>query len=603
MVKISAAGVRAGLAGLFCAGLFARHIPVIPDYPPLAWILLSIGVFAIGWPRIVSGLRAPGVDRLLLTGILAASIHTALVHLNPWEQIGVLYTDVAALAMAFTLVGDFIYKRIGMDYTRPKEADSPRPLAGEEILVEPGDVFPAYGLVLKGESASDESGLTGAGLPVDKKPGDKIFAGCTNLTAPLLVEVLGEGQPSGSDTKKPPLPPRREDALAAKLLWIFVGLALAGGIWQLVSGGGQGVFILLFGVFAAALPAAVGVAAPIAAIAGYGKAQQDGVIFTGADAFERAAAVDTLVLDKTGTLTHGRPVVSDILPGQGWGKRDFLLLAASVSAVFGHPVFSAVAERARKDRMVPKVVERYTVYHGRGVQANIGDKIYHLGNAVMFGENSIRIKGGFTYEAYRLESEGKRVLFLAENGVVIGIIALADTVRQEAVQAVRDLIKLGTNPCIVSGDERSSVARTAAAVGITAHFACSDKPEKLAQVRRLQAGGGRVAMVGDGMSDISALAGADASIAFGDRVWADILIPGRQITLIALTLKLARAVSATTLQNRMIAALLGLVCAGAVFVDASIYWWNIPLGAVMVAGIFLSAGFVLLNSLRVLAVD
>jgi len=611
---------------LVSAGPVLGFQPVVdPELNPLGFALLQLGltapILAVGATRLIAGVRAPGLDRLLTLGVLAAVAYSGVslywVVAGDPQAAGQVYLGVAGLCLALSLLGRFLEERgarggevlaeqLAGDYIQPACPDP-----GDKLTIKPGERVPADGVILNGESALDERLVTGVGMPVDKQPGDAVFAGAINRTEELTIEVrpardVGEDAQECDPHSGKKSAAAQADRLGGQFVYLFAGLAVVAGAAYLVAGRGDiyHAFSVVLWVLVAACPAAACLAGPIAAMAGTGKAAEQAIVVKNPGGLELAHRVDVAILDKTGTITGGKPVLSDILPEKGEDKSRLLLLAASVAGMSNHPVMRAIVDRAREERLVPKTAWRYQTLTSKGLRVNIEERIYHLGDAEMIEGLRIPIQGMLSFEAYRLQAEGKTSLFLAEDGQLLGIIAVADAPKKSSAPAIKELIAAGLDVVMVTGDARWPAGKVAGAVGITQLVARAGSQEKISQVRRFQEMGKRVCMVGDGISDAGALAAADVSVALGKeaaeqaRQAAGIIIAGDDLGALPRTLNLSRATARAARQNMFISLGFGLLCAavaaGALYPVSE----GFLTPGIALAAVFLAAGAVLVNAAR-----
>lgn len=395
---------------------------------------------------------------------------------------------------------------------------------GDIIAVRPGQSIPVDGVIVKGRSAVDQSALTGESIPVEKNEGDAVIAASINKTGYFEFEA----QKVGEDTTLAQIIHLVEEAsnskapiakLADKISGVFVPVVitiavLAAFFWLFM---GQSVeFALSIGiaVLVISCPCALGLATPVAIMVGTGKGAENGILFKSAEALETAHAVSAVILDKTGTITEGKPRVTDILPAPGVTQSELLTAAASLEAPSEHPLSLAVTEKAAEEKIQPLPVEGFTALSGLGIEGEISGKAYQAGN-LKFME-----KRGVSFEALRnagerMASEGKTPLYFSSEGKPLGILAAADTVKATSRQAIEQMKKLGLDVIMLTGDNKRTAEAIRAQLGLDRVIAEVFPQDKEREVRRLQEMGKRVAMVGDGINDAPALARADVGIAIG----------------------------------------------------------------------------------------
>lgn len=395
---------------------------------------------------------------------------------------------------------------------------------GDIIAVRPGQSIPVDGVIVKGRSAVDQSALTGESIPVEKNEGDAVIAASINKTGYFEFEA----QKVGEDTTLAQIIHLVEEAsnskapiakLADKISGVFVPVVitiavLAAFFWLFM---GQSVeFALSIGiaVLVISCPCALGLATPVAIMVGTGKGAENGILFKSAEALETAHAVSAVILDKTGTITEGKPRVTDILTAPGVTQSELLTAAASLEAPSEHPLSLAVTEKAAEEKIKPLPVEGFTALSGLGIEGEISGKAYQAGN-LKFME-----KRGVSFESLRnagerMASEGKTPLYFSSEGKPLGILAAADTVKATSRQAIEQMKKLGLDVIMLTGDNKRTAEAIRAQLGLDRVIAEVFPQDKEREVRRLQEMGKRVAMVGDGINDAPALARADVGIAIG----------------------------------------------------------------------------------------
>jgi len=455
-----------------------------------------------------------------------------------------------------------VLRRIGPDLV---EADVPivEVQAGDRILVRPGEKIPVDGVVSEGASAVDESMLTGESLPVEKRPGNEVFGATLNKTGSFTFEATKVGKETAlaqiiqlverAQASKPPIQ-QLADRIAAVFVPAVVSIALVTfGVWVIWGPAPAFIFALsnFMAVLLIACPCAIGLAAPTAVMVGVGKAAEHGVLFRGAEALEMTSKLTTVVLDKTGTLTRGEPSVTDIIVGSQFtvhssqehaalavnrepstlngGQRELLRLAASAERGSEHPLGESIVARAKGEGLELVPPESFEAIPGHGIQAVVDGRRLLLGNRKLMQEQGLALDG-LAQEAQRLAGEGKTPMFLAIDGAVAGMIAVADTLKPHAREAVAAFHRLGLQVVMITGDNRRTAEAIAKEVGIDRVMAEVLPEEKATEVRTLQGEGKVVAMVGDGINDAPALAQADAGIAIG--TGSDVAIEASDVTLI-----------------------------------------------------------------------
>ncbi|MFQ5532849.1 MAG: heavy metal translocating P-type ATPase, partial [Candidatus Methylomirabilales bacterium] len=439
---------------------------------------------------------------------------------------------------------------------------------GDRILVRPGEKIPVDGVVREGASAVDESMLTGESLPIEKRPGAEVFGATLNKTGSFVFEATKVGRETAlaqiiklveqAQASKPPIQ-RLADRIASVFVPTVVSIALVTfGVWVIWGPEPALVFGLsnFMAVLLIACPCAIGLAAPTAVMVGVGKGADLGILFRGAEALETTSKLTAVVLDKTGTLTRGEPRVTDIIVGSEFRvqgsefiiqgsetgralnpqpstlnetQRELLRLAASAERGSEHPLGESIVGRAREEGLELVPPEHFEAIPGHGIRATVEGRRLLLGNLRLMEEQGFALDG-VTYEVERLADEGKTPILLAVEGTLAGMIAVADTLKPYAREAVAALRRLGLDVVMITGDNRRTADAIATQVGIDRVLAEVLPEEKASEVRRLQAGGHVVAMVGDGINDAPALAQADVGIAIGTGT--DVAMEASDITLI-----------------------------------------------------------------------
>ncbi|OUP09207.1 heavy metal translocating P-type ATPase [Collinsella sp. An2] len=413
---------------------------------------------------------------------------------------------------------------------------------GQTVLVRPGESIPVDGVVLEGTSAVDESALTGESIPVEKGPGDTVNAATINRTGAFTFRATRVG----ADTNLAKIIQLVEDAnatkapiarLADKVAGVFVpavlGIAaIAFVVWMIVTGDVNHALTAAVAVVVISCPCALGLATPVAIMVGTGKGAEMGVLFKSAEALETLHKVGTVVLDKTGTVTEGKPAVTDILPAVGedgrpvMSEKALMKLAAALERKSEHPLAEAIMARADEMGIVGRVVDDFQAVPGRGVTAREGANTIAAGNAKLMAELGIDVPAD---ELETFARDGKTPLFFARNGRLAGTIAVADEVKPTSAAAIRALGELGVKTVMLTGDNRLTAEAIARRVGVTQVIADVMPADKERHVRELQDAGATVAMVGDGINDSPALARADVGLAIG--TGADIAKEGADVVL------------------------------------------------------------------------
>ena len=438
-------------------------------------------------------------------------------------------------------------------------------LPGQVLRVRPGESIPVDGVVLEGASAVDESALTGESIPVEKTAGDTVNAATVNRTGSFTFRATRVG----ADTSLAKIIQLVEDAnatkapiarLADKVAGVFVPVvfvisAVTFAVWMALTGSINEALTSAVAVLVISCPCALGLATPVAIMVGTGKGAEMGILFKSAEALENLRNVGTVVLDKTGTVTRGKPAVTDIVVATradgspAMSEKALLKLAAALERSSEHPLAEAIMAECGARGIVARMVEDFAAVPGRGVTAREGQNVIAAGNVRLMSELGAEVPAGL---AEQFATEGKTPLFFAKNGKLVGTIAVADEVKETSAEAIAALRKLGVDVRMLTGDNRVTAEAIARRVGLTSEQVIADvlPADKERHVRELQDAGGKVAMVGDGINDSPALARSDVGLAIG--TGADIAKEGADVVLMRSDLMdVARAIelSRATIRN------------------------------------------------------
>ena len=488
------------------------------------------------------------------------------------------------------------------------EIDAADLIVGDEIVVRPGEVIPVDGIVLNGQSSVNEAAITGEAIPVSKSVGDKLTSGTLNVdgvmhfkasavgsdtTISKIIELVEEASASKAPIAK----------LADKISGIFVPTVIvialsAGAIWLSMGATVEFAFSIAISILVISCPCALGLATPVAIMVGTGKGAENGILIKSGEALETAHAINVAVLDKTGTITEGRPRVTDVFTVEGMSSDEFMIIAASLEQGSEHPLAKAITALNVEHREV----ENFKAIFGRGVEGAIDGKHYLVGSRQFFVEKNISV-GTIDDLIERLSSEGKTPLLFARNRRLMGLIAVADTVKPTSHAAIDELKRMGIDTVMLTGDNERTARAVASTVGIDKVIAGVLPENKSAEVERLQQNGRRVAMVGDGINDAPALMKSDLGIAIG--AGTDVAIESADAVLIKNDLldavgaiKLSRAVLRNIKQNLFWAFAYNVVCiplAAGIFYPAFGIKLSPMIGA---AAMSMSSVCVVLNALR-----
>jgi len=498
-----------------------------------------------------------------------------------------VYFDTAAIIVALILLGRFleagargrtseaIRRLIGLRPTSARvvrdgnEIDIPvdQVVIGDTVLVRPGEKIPVDGLVTDGYSAVDESMLTGESMPVEKVPGEQVFGATINSNGALYFEATQVGGETvlaqiislveEAQGSKAPIQ-RLADQVASYFVPAVIIASLAAfAFWMLLGPAPVLTFstLVLVSVLIIACPCALGLATPTAIIVGTGKGAEHGVLIKQAVALEIAHKVDTVVLDKTGTLTTGKPVVTDLIASDGSrsSEQDLLFLAASAERGSEHPLGEAIVMEAQARGLRLESVTAFEAIPGRGISAQVNGRAVKFGNLALMEDSGVPVNG-LAEQASALAAQGKTPMFLATDGQAVGLIAVADTVKPEAFEGLARLRRMGLEVVMLTGDNVWTAHAIAGQLGVELVEAEVLPQDKAAVIKRLQAEGRVVAMVGDGINDAPALVQADVGLAMGSGT--DVAMESADITLVrsdvngvATALDLSRQTIRTIKQN------------------------------------------------------
>ena len=562
-------------------GIFTDHIHSMTL--ALTELVLLIPIVYVNDAYFINGFKslahgAPTMDALIAVGatasiawslyamfIMADQLAAGQVHEAMMTSMDNLYFESAGTILSLVTVGKYLETRSksktggaieALIDLAPKTAtvvaddgtettvDVDSILPGQVLRVRPGESIPVDGVVLEGSSAVDESALTGESIPVEKTAGDTVNAATVNRTGSFTFRATRVG----ADTSLAKIVQLVEDAnatkapiarLADKVAGVFVPVvfvisAVTFVAWMALTGSINEALTSAVAVLVISCPCALGLATPVAIMVGTGKGAEMGILFKSAEALENLRSVGTVVLDKTGTVTRGKPAVTDIVVATradgspAMSEKALLKLAAALERSSEHPLAEAIMAECETRGIVARMVEDFTAVPGRGVTAREGQNAIAAGNMRLMDELGVTVPAGL---AEQFAVEGKTPLFFAKNGELAGTIAVADEVKETSAGAIAALRSLGVDVRMLTGDNRVTAEAIARRVGLSSEQVIADvlPADKERHVRELQDAGGKVAMVGDGINDSPALARADVGLAIG--TGADIAKEGADVVL------------------------------------------------------------------------
>ncbi|MFN3216835.1 MAG: heavy metal translocating P-type ATPase [Acidimicrobiales bacterium] len=530
----------------------------------LRWLQFAAAIpvqFYVGWPILAGAARqtrhrSANMDTLIALGTLSAFTFSVYQLLTDGME---LYFEAAVIIMFFICLGRYLEAsakgragkairalaelgakearlvRDGVETMVPVESV----VVGDVVKVRPGEKVPVDGEVVDGASAVDESMLTGESLPVDKAQGDRVAGATVNTSGVLTVRATRVGADTAlarivdiveaAQTGKSAAQ-RLADRISAVFVPVVIVIALATFVGWAVIGGdvGDGIYAAV-AVLIVACPCALGLATPVAIMVGTGRGAQLGILIKSVEVLERAGKITTVVFDKTGTLTRGAMALTDVITADDVDERELLTRAGAVEADSEHPIGQAIAEAARERVGSLPAVTGFTTIVGHGIRADVDDTRVWVGRRELAAEAGLALPDELDRRAVELEHLGRTAVFAGWDGAIRGVLAVADTLKDDAAATVAALHGLGLTVTMITGDNARTAQAIAAEVGIDRVIAEVLPEDKLREIERLQGQGEIVAMVGDGVNDAPALVQADLGVAIGTGT--DVAIESSDLTL------------------------------------------------------------------------
>lgn len=575
---------------------FPIPMAVDPMMHPLRFSLLQISLVT---PIIISGYRfytvgfkallqrSPNMDSLVAVGTSAAIIYslynTFQIVKGNTEAVEGLYYETAGVIIALILLGksleavskgktsEAIKKLMGLApktavvIENGKEVEVPidEVEIGNIVLVKPGEKLPVDGVVIEGNTSIDEAMLTGESIPVDKKPGDKVYAASINKNGMIKFRATKVGSDTAlaqiiqlvedAQSTKAPIA-QMADIVSGYFVPTVVIIAFIAFLAWLIAGEPFSFAITIFiSVLVIACPCALGLATPTAIMVGTGKGAENGILIKSGEALETTHKVNTIVFDKTGTITEGKPEVTDIVTAAGISQECLLQLAASGERGSEHPLGEAIVREAEKEQIKLLPVQQFEAIPGQGIEVTIDGTRILVGNKKLMDSREISL-AELKDTSDRLADEGKTPMYITMNEKLAGIIAVADVVKESSSRAIKQLQSMGIEVAMITGDNRKTAEAIAKQVGINRVLAEVLPQDKSNEVKKLQAEGRRVCMVGDGINDAPALVQADIGMAIGSGTdvameSADIVLMRSNLMDVATAIKLSKSTIRNIKQN------------------------------------------------------
>jgi len=538
------------LSGLIAVPVIILSFFYKLPYNNLVLFLLATPVqFIAGW-RFYKGMwdglkaRTTNMDTLIATGTSAAWLYSALVTFFPSVFTGETYFDASVIIIALVLFGKFLE-----ELAKGKASESIKKLMGLQpktakimkgnkeiqipvedvqvddiVVVRPGEKFPVDGVVVEGESSVDESMITGESMPITKRKSDEVIGSTINKSGLIkfkatkigkdtvlqqIIKVVQEAQ-----TGKAPIQRLADKVSSVFTPTVIIIAVLSGILWFVLGQSFIFALTIFITILIIACPCALGIATPTAILVGTGLGAQNGILIKGGEALEIAKKINTIIFDKTGTLTKGEPSVTDVIRLSNVKEDEVLRLAAIAETGSEHPIGESIVKRAGEKKLAIPNVKTYQTISGKGIKASYLNKQILVGNKILMEDNAVET-GRLESEMEKLEKEGKTTVIVGYGGKAVGLIAVADTLKEFSKEAVRQLRNMGIDAWMITGDNERTANAMAKEVGIDYVMAQVLPQDKAKKIKELQDKGVIVATVGDGINDAPMLAQADLGIAIG----------------------------------------------------------------------------------------
>lgn len=524
-----------------------------PEAFAIVQLVLTLPVVVVNSKIYRNGFKAlskghPNMDSLISLGTSAAFLYgvfaTVMIFRGEVAYANELYYETAAVILALIVLGKYletltkgktseaIKKLMGLAPKtalvvrngKESEISIDEVVVGDIIVVRPGGKMPVDGVVIEGLTSVDESMLTGESIPVEKSVGDAIIGASINKNGTIRYKATKVGKDTAlsqiiklvedAQGSKAPIA-KMADIISGYFVPIVIAIAILSAIaWYFAGQTGVFALTIAISVLVIACPCALGLATPTAIMIGTGKGAEHGVLFKSGTALETTHKLNTIVFDKTGTITEGKPKVTDIITAEGISETELLTLSASAEKGSEHPLGEAIVNSAEEKGLAFLKTETFNAIPGHGIEVTINGQHLLLGNKKLMDERHIGL-GNLASASDALASQGKTPMYIAKDGKIAGIIAVADTVKESSLRAIKKLHKMGIEVAMITGDNKRTAEAIAKQVGIDRVLSEVLPEDKANEVKKLQDEGKKVGMVGDGINDAPALAQADVGIAIG----------------------------------------------------------------------------------------